>query len=284
MMKVLLPTFSATLCYTGYVEYHRREHDTATDAILAKLKNTLAHRNSLDSSRTKPKLQMGSDSYFGNGSADEIVKDNLKPGDIVLFSRRWYHHHLLMALEIKIYQMLNNTEYDHCGVIVQDDYGNPYVYEKTPFSGYRMTAYDERIIRSRAHQICLLPLLPRVDSVDKRSRLHAYTVSTISDHATAASSLQQLKQMYHNIITSEFAEMIVRSTTMNLMSADPNIDLMSTCYSTMDIQVSSEYNASAVDIINNKLSLSVNKSGSVGDAPAATEACRLGQIILIRTK
>lgn len=100
---------------------------------------------------------------FSLGSADDIIQDNLCSGDVVLFSRRWYRYHIPMAIAIKWYQTFYDTEYDHCGVIVQDKFGNPFLFETLPFAGCRLRPFDKRILHSQAHQIVVLPIVPRDD-------------------------------------------------------------------------------------------------------------------------
>ena len=75
--------------YTGKVVYEQRQH----------------YRH-LQDKDNKWKLK------FGPGSADELLQDSLKTGDILLFSRKWYYYHLPEAIYIKAYQTLFNTEYN----------------------------------------------------------------------------------------------------------------------------------------------------------------------------
>lgn len=100
---------------------------------------------------------------FSPGSADEILLDSLKTGDVLLFSRRWYHYHIPQALYILVYQFIFDTEFDHIGICVCDKFGEPSVLENTFFGGLKSRPFNERIVHSKAHQISLIMLEPRDD-------------------------------------------------------------------------------------------------------------------------
>jgi hypothetical protein len=135
-----------TLSYTTFIEYKRYTNPAETGTKL-----------------------------FGPGTADDILMDNLSSGDVVLFSRRWYNYHLPAAMFIKIYQLIHNTEYDHCGVIICDDTGVPSIYELSLHGTLTIAPFSDRIIRSRAHQIVLIPILPRTNfSSTERNQLVRY--------------------------------------------------------------------------------------------------------------
>ena len=36
---------------------------------------------------------------------------------------------------IKIYQIIHDSDFDHCGMIITDKYGTPFILENTPFKG-----------------------------------------------------------------------------------------------------------------------------------------------------
>ena len=105
----------------------------------------------------------GATPEFSAGGADAILKENLKNGDVIIFSRRWYNYHAPQALAIKLYQLIHDTPYDHIGVVVTDKYGSPYIFEQTFFHGYRIRPFESRILYSRAHQITAIMLMPRDD-------------------------------------------------------------------------------------------------------------------------
>lgn len=100
---------------------------------------------------------------FRTGTADDLIMDNLRTGDIVLFNRRWYNYHIPTAAMIKLYQALFGCEFDHCGVISLDKLGIPHILEYSPFGGAILYRFDDRVIKSKSHQIVTVPLLPRAD-------------------------------------------------------------------------------------------------------------------------
>ena len=91
----------------------------------------------------------------------EDLADNVSDGDILLFARRWYHHHLPMAILLASYHFIYNTEYDHTGIIIRDEKGVPYVSEIRPFGRPVLRKLEDRIMYSRSHQISLIALYPR---------------------------------------------------------------------------------------------------------------------------
>ena len=99
--------------YTGYIEYHRRYPE----------KNRLAKE-------------------FPIGSADGLIMNSLETGDMVLFSRRWYHYHIPQAIAIKLYQFIYDSEFDHCGIVVNDPItGAAHIYDLAPFSNTAQYRY-----------------------------------------------------------------------------------------------------------------------------------------------
>ena len=101
-------------------------------------------------------------------STDDMIFDNLNTGDIILFRRKWYCYHIPTALVILLSQTFQKYEYDHCGVIVQDKYGVPFIFENTPRLGYRLSRLDERIHFSKSSQITVIPMLPRLKFNSKK--------------------------------------------------------------------------------------------------------------------
>lgn len=100
-----------------------------------------------------------SESILNLSSSESLVLDNVNTGDIILFSRRWYNYHIPMALAISLYQVLYDTDFDHCGIIVIKQDGLPYIVELSPFkSSWSIKRLDDRIANSKSHQILLIRL------------------------------------------------------------------------------------------------------------------------------
>lgn len=99
---------------------------------------------------------------FNQGSADAMVMDNLNTGDILLFRREWHNYHIPTAAMILLYNYIHNTEFDHGALIVVDNAGAVFVVERTPFRGIKCRPFEDRILRSKASQIVLIPIEPHL--------------------------------------------------------------------------------------------------------------------------
>ena len=118
------------------------------------------------------------------GSADSLVMENLKAGDIIVFSRKWYLYHLPVGAMIMGYKFAFGTEFDHAGVIVEDKYGTPNVLEKTPFRGYQCRPFQERIRNSKARHILVVPVIqPQHDesTVSQKQNLRYHAERAVKD-------------------------------------------------------------------------------------------------------
>ena len=136
----------AAAVYTAAIEYNKQQH-----------------------------LQTFANQSFSLGSGDWLLQESLSTGDVILFSRRWYRYHIPAALAIVSYQLLFGTEFDHLGVILCDEHGDPHLVEETFFGGYKSRRFEQRILCSQAQQIVAVPLVPRGDvSEEQKSRLKAF--------------------------------------------------------------------------------------------------------------
>jgi len=97
---------------------------------------------------------------FQPNSADALITEELRTGDLVLFSRKWYCYCLPMAASIRLYAYSYGCDYDHAGIIVLGDDGTPHVFELTPFGGYKLRSFEERIRHSQSTHIIVIPFIP----------------------------------------------------------------------------------------------------------------------------
>jgi hypothetical protein len=97
------------------------------------------------------------------------MTEEVRTGDLVLFSRKWYCYCLPMAASIRLYTYSFGCDYDHAGIIVLGDDGTPHVFELTPFGGYKLRSFEERIRHSQSTHIIVIPLTPSLmlDSTQK---------------------------------------------------------------------------------------------------------------------
>lgn len=99
---------------------------------------------------------------FEEGSMEEQFMDALGTGDVILFKRAWHDYYFPNFVNVGMYRALSQATFDHAGVIVEDRKGEPFLLEKT-FSGVRLRPYEQRLLRSEAKEIVLVPLKPRPD-------------------------------------------------------------------------------------------------------------------------
>jgi len=102
--------------------------------------------------------------------------------------RRRYNHHIGMAILIKLYQYIYDTDFDHCGVILIDSRtGIPMILEQAPFSSkLTLEPFEDHLLLSSAHQIIAIPLLPR-EAEDEDSSDHS---EVRNDSPTGAHMMQ----------------------------------------------------------------------------------------------
>ena len=103
----------------------------------------------------------------------EDLAENVSDGDILLFARRWYHHHIPLACLLAAYHYMYATEYDHTGIIIRDEKGVPYVSEMRPYGKPVLRKLEDRVLYSRSHQISLIALYPR-NNVPKSKRKEVF--------------------------------------------------------------------------------------------------------------
>jgi hypothetical protein len=255
---ILIIGGSISLSYTGYIEY----------------------RNNLIPVERDLKL-------FGPGTADEILTDNLKSGDVVLFSRRWYNYHIPAAICIKMYQMIHKTEYDHCGVIICDNDGVPSLYELSLYGRLTIEPFSNRILRSKAHQIVLVPIFPRTDfSTAERLRLVKYA----RDEVLVSNAFPECVSLGLGILYSGFLSIFGEEIAPKFISKYlgksfecPNAQIVLDCWHQLDIDLKDQrlqQRLTCMEILNGDREHNLNL---VYKKAAAEEALTLGHNILIRT-
>jgi hypothetical protein len=142
------------------------------------------------------------DSKFSRGSADDLVMDALVSGDIIVFNRKWYKYHLPTAAMIKLYQIYYKTDYDHCGVIILNDKGEPYVFEKTPFGGYKMRHFEPRLLHSQAQSVTAILLFPRQRLPTKQKNQSRDKISEeLVNNKTGSSEIFSFVKCFYSFMT-----------------------------------------------------------------------------------
>jgi hypothetical protein len=106
------------------------------------------------------------------GQIEQILYNDMNTGDLVLFSRRWYHYHIPMAAAVLLYQWYYETEYDHAGVILIDPMdGVPYLLEANPCSKPSVRQFYNRVDRSKAESILLVKLNRKIQTKEKPAEI-----------------------------------------------------------------------------------------------------------------
>jgi len=203
---------------------------------------------------------------FSPNSGDEIVKNGLATGDLVFFSRRWYRYHIFEALCIKITQILYDSPFDHVGVIVCDQWGEPQVFENRFFKGEVLRPFESRVLHSKAHSVVVVPLLPRnLLSRDEKERLFV--------HAKACSSEQRPSHRY-NGLSPIFASLVG-------VSSISHSHIVRDCYSKLGIALSSTNHKAIID---RSCTLSRSKTDEDENEDSKTTAQpSLGSVVVVRT-
>lgn len=170
---------------------------------------------------------------FRVGSADELLADNLKAGDVVMFRRTWYKYHIPVALMIKAQQTLFGCEFDHSGVIVMQ-LGVPYILETTPFRGIVCRPFEERVRNSSSAHIIVIPLV-------KKKELSVQQTNNLRQHAA---SLGTHNQHFSNSELYGFLRGVAEHTSRKLLNRAwstgyycPNVDLMVNAWRSMSLLV-----------------------------------------------
>ena len=107
---------------------------------------------------------------FAAGSAEERLMNKLQTGDVAMFRRKWHNYHIPGAVLISAYQSICKSRFDHCGIVIEDNHGNYYLYENTLFGGYKLRPFDARILHSLSSPIEVVPMRPclQLTNVQKR--------------------------------------------------------------------------------------------------------------------
>ena len=95
------------------------------------------------------------------GSSDQLITDSLRAGDLVLFKRRWNDYPFPEAVAIKLYQTVYSAQFDHCAVVVQNDYGEPFLLElrdSLTGPGISLMPFETRVKCNYRDHIVILPI------------------------------------------------------------------------------------------------------------------------------
>jgi hypothetical protein len=236
---LVFPTF-VVASHSGYVCYRQYTHQedvkrkttaTSTNNLLVKPKSAA------DTTSTS---QKSGPTMFPVGTTDDLVQDSLQTGDIILFRRKWYYHHLPIAIAIKLYQTLFQSNFDHLGVVVVDPkFGTVYILEKTFLSGVKIRLFSERIAYSESSMIQLIPLLPRDQKIGTKALLDSLSAVKVEHASSELGGLYSavLSRIFE-IVQSAFTNSADRQALSTLVSSCPHTLFLSKVYEKLGIDVS----------------------------------------------
>ena len=137
---------------------------------------------------------------FYPGSVEEIMKDSLETGDVILFHRIWYNYHLPYASGLGLYRRFSGGHYDLAGVVVQDRLGEPYLLESSS-GGVQLRRFEERMLKTKAREAVCCPIRPRQDlSNDERERMFAIASEYAAARSGNCEGLDLLHGAYHFLV------------------------------------------------------------------------------------
>ena len=170
------------------------------------------------------KISKISNTAMSVGSAEDIILDSIHTGDIILFQRKWYKQHLPMALSIMMYRYLHSSDFDHVGVCIEYD-GVPFIWERTPFSGYRLRSLQDRLSRSDAKQIVVLPMnLDNFISPEARQPLLSYCKAQAKSSNMMSNELISYIEGYVSLLRAYLSAVIFsRSDSAHTQNNNPAI-------------------------------------------------------------
>ena len=97
----------------------------------------------------------------------------------MLFKRNPLMYFLPAAMYISMFQALHETEYDHSGMVVIEPNGVPMVLETNFGNRVQYRPYSDRIQRSKAEQIVLVPIRNRQDENNVERESNSKLVSRL---------------------------------------------------------------------------------------------------------
>ena len=134
------------------------------------------------------------------------------------------------ALYVQLYQLLYDSEYDHAGVIVEDKYGEPYIFERNLFFGYNMVQYETRMNECNAYQIMVIPLVVS----GKSDSLTTENTRKLMTYASTASNTSAFRDAEAYL----FSRSLFRRVFSSASAYCPNITLLMSFFHECDIRVS----------------------------------------------
>ena len=125
---------------------------------------------------------------------------------------------------MQLYQLLYTSDYDHAGIIVEDKYGEPYIFERNLFFGYNVVPYETKMNECNAYQIMVIPLVVNGKSdglgteYSRKLMNYALTATNSSDFHDAEAYLF-CKSIFYRLFSSKNAYCPNVALAMSFFSA-----------------------------------------------------------------
>lgn len=192
-------------------------------------------------------------SNFYLGSADDLITNALQTGDLVLFSRTWYKYYLPVGLMIQLYKTIYQCDYDHCGIIIINNKGIPYVLENTPFLGYQYRSFEERIRHSQSTHITVIPIKPNLILTNiQQQQLNEYLNNKLLIKAWKSNEIiDNIKGFYNYLINYK----LFHSNNHQNIHYCSNLKLISNTFQSILINIvnnSNNININTLQLIENR--------------------------------
>ena len=219
---------------------------------------------------------------FDLGSVDDMLSDNLNSGDLVLFSRRWYHNHIPMVICSKLYQTIHKTDFDHIGIVIMGNKGGePLLYELNPFDKPTLRLFSEVVMKSESHQILLIPLSPRIEfSLTQKENLLEYARSECVNRVSFMD--WEIVRVYKGLISTLLTNFIgLKNDDVNVC---PNVTEVRNCYEKLDINCNSLKKLTCNQILttsNDRIKLQCSQQSN--DSNSTIMTLSFGNHLVIRT-
>lgn len=124
------------------------------------------------------------------------IMESLQTGDVVLFNSNFITANLWKMLLIFFSKQVNQSDFDHIGVIVKPIDDVPYILEHT-FARVHLTPFEARVLHSRSNGIMVRRLeCQRSPEILKRAEEWAYEQARSSVSVTPAGLLSRLLSLF----------------------------------------------------------------------------------------
>ena len=122
------------------------------------------------------KNEINDDQVFIEGTADDMMKNQLRDGDVLFFHRKFFSYNPIHMMKIGLYKLgIKDSGWTHVAIVVRDveEDNEPYVVE-CGWNGIQVTPYDMRIATSQCDAIQYRHLRTEY-TFDQVSEFHSLT-------------------------------------------------------------------------------------------------------------